>query len=153
MLCALELNEDIPGPAFRLERGGPALLRVRRVVAGCQRVAVYSIDSFPHLSLQSSFRLLEINGRRFRARVYLDGSCVERLVILRPDIEAIALKRESMPDKVIGGVAVLFRLCRDPSSLQRRLGCRSRQRAGQNKPGRDYQPAQRRGPPLHDQFS
>ena len=41
----------------------------------------------------------------------------------------------------------------NPSSLQRRLGCRSRQRAGENKPGRDYQPAQRRGPPLHDQFS
>jgi hypothetical protein len=43
-----------------------------------------------------------------------------------------------MSDKVIGCFAVLFRLCRDPSSLQRRLGCLSRQRAGENKPGRDY---------------
>jgi hypothetical protein len=52
MLCALERNEDIPGPAFCLERGGPALLQVRRVVAGYQRVAVHNIDSLPHLPLK-----------------------------------------------------------------------------------------------------
>ena len=99
-----------------------------------------------------TFLLLEINGRRLRARVHLNGSRVERLVILRPDFEAIAHKREPMSDKVIGCLAVLFRLCRDPSSLQRRLGCLSRQRAGENKPRRDYQPPHHRGPPLHDHF-
>jgi hypothetical protein len=123
MLCALERNEDIPGPAFCLERGGPAILQVRRVVAGCQRVAVHHIDPLPRLPLESPFRLLEINGRRFRAWVYFDGSRVEKLVILRPDLEAIAVKREPVSDKVISCFAVLFRLCRDPSSLYRRLGC------------------------------
>jgi hypothetical protein len=42
-----------------------------------------------------------------------------------------------MPDKLIGCFAVLFRLCNDPNSLQRRLGCLSRQRAGEKKPAED----------------
>src|SRR5215813_3410471 len=61
--------------------------------------------------------LLEINGRRLRAWVHLNRPRVERLVIFRPDFEAIAHKRQPMSDKVIGYFAVLFRFCRDPSSL------------------------------------
>src|SRR5215831_14440655 len=95
--------------------------------------------------------LLEINGRRLRAWVHLKSARVERLVIFRPDFEAIAHKRQPMSDKVIGYFAVLFRFCRDPSSLQLRFGCLSRQRIDKDKPG--YQPTQRRGSPLHDQFS
>src|SRR5262249_46210286 len=63
-LRALERNEDIPGPPLGLERGGPALVQVRCVVAGRQRVAVQGIDSLPHLPLEGSFRMLEVKGRR-----------------------------------------------------------------------------------------
>jgi hypothetical protein len=49
-LRALERDEDIPGPALCLERGGPALVQVRRVVAYCQRVAVQGIDPLPRLT-------------------------------------------------------------------------------------------------------
>ena len=43
-LGAIKRDEDIPGPTLCLERGGPALVRVRCVVAGCQRVTVDGID-------------------------------------------------------------------------------------------------------------
>ena len=39
-LLAFERDENIPGPALRLERSGPPFLQVWCVVAGCQRVAV-----------------------------------------------------------------------------------------------------------------
>src|SRR5262245_13591961 len=57
--------------------------------------------------------LLEINGRRLRAWVHMNGPRVERLVIFRPDFEAVAHKRQPMSDKVIGYFAVLFRFRRD----------------------------------------
>src|SRR5205814_250697 len=40
---ALERDDKIPGPRLRLERGGPALVPVLRVVARRQRVAVKGV--------------------------------------------------------------------------------------------------------------
>jgi hypothetical protein len=50
-LRALERDEDIPGPTVCLERGGPTLVQVWCVVAGCQRVAVQAINPLPRLAL------------------------------------------------------------------------------------------------------
>jgi hypothetical protein len=50
-LRALERDEDIPGSTLCVERGGPALVQVRCVVADCQRVAVQGIDPLPRLPL------------------------------------------------------------------------------------------------------
>lgn len=68
-LRALEGDQDIPRPTLGLKRGGPALIQVRRVVAYRQRVAVQGIDPLPGLALEFPFRMLEVNGRRPRARV------------------------------------------------------------------------------------
>src|SRR5262245_34015577 len=121
-LCALERYEDIPGPTFCLEHGGPALVQVRCVVARRQSVTVQGIDPLPRLSLQGAFRMLEVNGRRLRARVLPDGSGVEELAVLGLDLEAVAGKGEPMSDIVIGCFAVAFRLCCRPAPLQILLG-------------------------------
>src|SRR5262249_41540054 len=98
---ALERDEDIPGPLPGLERGRPALVQVRCVVACRQRVAVQGIDPLPHLPLQGTLPMPEVNGRRLRARVQPDGSRVEGLAVLGPDLEAVAGKREPMSDHIL----------------------------------------------------
>src|SRR5262249_25344354 len=50
-LRALERDEHIAGPTLCLERGRPALVEIRCIVAGCQRVTVQGIDPLPRLPL------------------------------------------------------------------------------------------------------
>ena len=50
-LRAPERDEDIPGPTLCLERSGPTLVQVWRVVASRQRVAVQAVNSLPRLAL------------------------------------------------------------------------------------------------------
>src|SRR6266850_1998182 len=130
-LRARERDEDIPRPTPCLERGGPALVQVRCVVACRQRVAVQGIDPLPRLPLKGPFRMLEVNGRRLRARVHPDGSRVEGLAVLGLDLEAVAGKGEPMSDNVIGCFAVAFRLCCSPGPLQFLLGFLGQLREGE----------------------
>jgi hypothetical protein len=94
--------------------------------------------------------MLEVNGRRLRARLHPDGSRVEGLAVLGLDLEAVAGKGEPMSDNVIGCLAVAFRLCCRPGPLQFLLGFLVRLREGENEPGPEDQPAHRQGQPVHN---
>src|SRR5262245_33517376 len=93
--------------------------------------------------------MLEVNGRRLRARVHLDGSRVEGLVVLGLNLKAVAGKGESMSDNVIGCFAVLFRFCCSPTPLQFLLGFLGGLREGESEPGPEDQQAHRRGQLVH----
>src|SRR5687768_6178436 len=60
-LCALERDEDMPGPTFCFEGARSALLQVWCVVANRQGVAVEGVDALPHLALQDPFLVLEVD--------------------------------------------------------------------------------------------
>src|SRR5690242_17656268 len=79
---------------------------------------VQGVDPLPRLPLQGPFRVLEVNGRRLRVRANPEGPRVEDLAVLGPDLEAVAGKRQPMPDNVSGCFAVALGLRGSPGPLQ-----------------------------------
>src|SRR5262245_17146913 len=117
-LRALECDKDIPRAGLCLEGGWPRLVQVRCVIANCQRVAVQSINPLPRLPLQGPFRMCKFNGRRFHARVHIEGSHIDLLAVLGLNLKAVAGKREPMSDNIIGIFAVALGLGYGPGPLQ-----------------------------------
>src|SRR5262245_1975500 len=117
-LRALECDEDGPGPALGLEGGGAVLAETRGVVADRQGVAFDRVDPLPDLPFQRPFRMLEVDGGGFDARVDSDGSRVEARSVLGLDLESVGGQGQPIADHVVGGLAVTLRSCRRPGALE-----------------------------------
>src|SRR5215510_12343438 len=94
--------------------------------------------------------MLEVKGRRLRARVHPDVSCVKGLAVFGLNPEAVSGKGELISDNIIRCFAVAFRFCCSPASLQILLGFLGRLREGENEAGAEDQQACRQNQPVHN---